>query len=72
MEKYKNLGRDSNVDSYEIGIDFIRVKFNKTAKVYSYSYNKAGRNHVEQMKVLARNGSGLNSYIIRYVKKLYD
>lgn len=72
MEKYKNLGRDSNVESYEIGIDSIRVKFNGTTKVYSYSYRKAGRDHVEQMKVLARNGSGLNSYINRNVKNLYD
>lgn len=72
MEKYKNIGRDSNVESYEIGIDSIRVKFNGTTKVYSYSYRKAGRDHVEQMKVLARNGSGLNSYINRNVKNLYD
>lgn len=72
MEKYKNLGRDSNVESYEIGKDSIRVKFNGTTKVYSYSYRKAGLDHVEQMKVLARNGSGLNSYINRNVKNLYD
>ena len=72
MEKYKNLGRDSNVESYEIGIDFIRVKFNRTTKIYSYSYRRAGRDHVEQMKILERNGSGLNSYINRNVKNLYD
>lgn len=71
MERYRNLGRDSGVVAYEIVSDSIRVKFD-TGAVYSYSYRKAGSGHVEQMKALAQRGMGLNSYINRHVKFLYD
>lgn len=38
-----------------------------------YSYQgKAKSNHVENMKTLARRGSGLNAYINKYVKLLND
>lgn len=72
MESYRNLGGDSGVSAYEIGENYIKVKFHGNYKIYTYSYRKAGRNHVEQMKILARRGSGLNSYINMYVKYLYD
>lgn len=70
MERYRNSGRDSGVSAFEIGSDYILVQFSGTA--YRYSYRKAGQHHVETMKNLARSGSGLNSYINRYVKNLYD
>lgn len=72
MERYKNSGGDSGVSTFEIGSDFITVKFSGTFRTFRYSYRKAGQHHVENMKRLARNGSGLNSYINRYVKNLYD
>lgn len=72
MERYRNSGRDSGISAFEIGPDYILVQFSGTAKTYRYSYRKAGQNHVETMKILARSGSGLNSYINRYVKNLYD
>jgi hypothetical protein len=72
MERYRNSGRDSGVDSFEIGDDYIEVKFTGTFKKYRYSYMRAGRHHVDQMKVLARRGSGLNSYINSNVKFKFD
>jgi hypothetical protein len=72
MERYRNSGGDSGVSAYEIGSDYILVKFSGTARTYSYSYRKAGQNHVENLKRLAQNGSGLNSYINIHVKNLYD
>lgn len=72
MERYRNSGGDSGVSSFEIGADYITVKFSGTIRIYRYSYRKAGQNHVETMKKLARSGRGLNSYINRYVKDLYD
>lgn len=72
MERYRNSGGDSGVSHYEIGADYIDVKFSGTFRTYTYSYRKAGRPHVEQMKILALRGSGLNSYINKYVKYLYD
>lgn len=72
MEIYRNSGGDSGVESFEIGVDSIRVKFKGTLKSYRWSNLQAGRQHVEQMKELARRGSGLNAYINRNVKFKYD
>ena len=72
MAIYRNLGGNSGVSSYEIGSDYIQVKFNGTSRIYNYSYRKAGRTHVENMKSLAQRGSGLNGYINTHVKFLYD
>lgn len=72
MERYRNSGGDSGVSAYEIGTDYILVRFSGTARTYRYSYRKAGQNHVENMKRLAKNGSGLNAYINNHVKFLYD
>jgi len=57
---------------YEIGADYISLKFFGSLRVYKYSYRKAGNYHVENMKKLAQAGKGLNSYVNRYVKRLYD
>ena len=72
MELYMNLNGDSGVHSFEIGDTYIIVKFHGAARLYRYSYLRAGSLHVEQLKELALNGRGLNSYINRHVKKLYD
>ncbi|WP_185218709.1 hypothetical protein [Sphingobacterium mizutaii] len=69
MERYRNSGGDSVVSSFEIGNDYIAKKFLGSIRTYRYSYRKAGQSHVETMKRLAQSGSGLNSYINRYVKK---
>ncbi|MEB2787275.1 hypothetical protein [Algoriphagus persicinus] len=72
MERYKNSGGVSGVSAYEIGSNYIIVKFSGTTRTYRYSYRKAGQKHVENLKRLAQSGSGLNSYINNYVKNLYD
>ncbi len=72
MEKYLNKNRDSGVSHFEIHTDKIIIKFTRTIRTYTYSYSKAGVEHVNKMKILARNGSGLNSYIDLNVRKLYD
>ena len=71
MEMYKDLGRDSGVHSFKVEADSIRVKF-KDGKGYIYSYGATGRMHVEQMKLLAYQGRGLNSYINKNVRKAYQ
>jgi hypothetical protein len=72
MERYRNLSGNSGVIAYNIGPDYIQVQFSSSSRIYTYSYRKAGSVHVENMKQFARNGSGLNSYINRYAKSLYD
>lgn len=71
MEQYLNRNGNSNVAHYQIELDRILVQF-RDGSVYSYSYRKAGQFHVDQMKILAKQGCGLNSYIMRHVRKLYD
>jgi hypothetical protein len=72
MERYRNSSGASGVNSFEIGDDYIRVKFTGTSQTYTYSHRKAGNGHVENMKILAIRGSGLNTYINQHVKFKYD
>nr|WP_275891864.1 hypothetical protein [Acinetobacter pittii] len=72
VERYLDLDGDSGVFAYEIGDTYIRVQFDRTFKIYTYSYRSAGASRVEEMKRLARNGDGLNSYIMRYTKTLFE
>jgi len=71
MERYLNRGGDSGITSYQIEDSRIIVCF-KGGRDYSYSHSRAGQTHVENMKRLALSGSGLNEYINKYVKDLYD
>lgn len=72
MILYNNLGGNSNVECYEISNEYIAVKFYGTEKVYRYSYGSAGKFHVDTMKKLAKQGYGLNSYIMRNVRNSYE
>lgn len=69
MAIYKNVSGSSGVESYEVGTDFIEVKFKAGAfRFYKYTYISAGQAHVEEMKKLAAIGHGLNAYINGRVK----
>ena len=70
MERYLNRRRNSPITYYQIEETAIIVWFG--AKAYTYSYRKAGRMHVENMKELAISGSGLSAYITRNVRNSYD
>ncbi len=70
MERYKNLGGDSDVVAFEIAEDSITVEF-KDGSIYLYTNQSAGSENISEMKRLARAGQGLNSFINRVVKKLY-
>ena len=72
MQQYLNLGGDSGVEGYEIGDDYITVYFARSHKGYKYSYQSAGQTHVERMKQLAKAGNGLNEYINRNTRNLYE
>ncbi|OFZ33311.1 MAG: hypothetical protein A3D92_00130 [Bacteroidetes bacterium RIFCSPHIGHO2_02_FULL_44_7] len=72
MNHYSNRGGNSNVQGYEIGDDFITIYFKKSNKPYTYSYRSASEYHIEKMKKLATEGSGLNSYIMLNVKNDFE
>lgn len=75
MTKYQNNSGESGIVSYQIYEDSITVEFEQNSKnghrFYSYTYTSAGKTNIEEMKKLAIQGSGLNSYINLYVKKDY-
>jgi len=71
MERYRNLDGNSSVAEFDIGSDYIVVKFSD-GKPYRYTYRSAGSNKVEEMKRLAKQGFGLNSYIMRFAKYDYE
>lgn len=70
MQRYANLGGDSNVVAYEIGSDSITVQFGD-GSLYLYNYQATGQANVEHMKKLATDGVGLNSFIGTHVRKKY-
>jgi len=71
MERYGNHSGDSPISGFQAGRTYIDVHF-RGADTYRYSYARPGRDHVEQMKALARQGVGLATYISRYVQHDYE
>ncbi|MFB9241404.1 hypothetical protein IV454_07600 [Massilia antarctica] len=70
MIAYANLSGDSGVRAYRIGARQITVRFAGGAE-YVYTHASAGREHVEAMKLLARAGRGLATYISQHVHDAY-
>lgn len=70
MQPYANVSGKSNVAAYEVGDDWIKVRF-KDGRTYLYTEASAGAGHIYQMKQLAQNGFGLNGYITRQVRYGY-
>jgi len=70
MERYNNKSGKSGISGYEIGDDYILVKF-KTNKVYKYNHAVTGKQNVDKMKNLAISGRGLNSFISKKVRYKY-
>jgi hypothetical protein len=70
MRRYLRLGGDSGVVAYAIHPQSIDVEF-VDGRVYTYSYASADRERIEQMKLLAKAGKGLSTYISKYVHADY-
>jgi hypothetical protein len=70
MPQYANRNGNSGVAAYKIGNDSICVEFSTGAR-YLYTYASAGAANIETMKELAIQGSGLNSFINKVVRKNY-
>ncbi|EJK9928084.1 hypothetical protein ACI5AD_001202 [Cronobacter sakazakii] len=68
MERYQNRGGDSGIVGYEIRDDSIIVQFRDNS-IYLYNLIRPGQVTVDHMKILAKAGQGLNSYINRTVRK---
>jgi hypothetical protein len=62
VKPYRNLSGDSGVVGYEIGRNFIRIRF-KSKEDYRYELGRVGRKHLDAMRKLAESGKGLATYI---------
>ena len=75
MHKYHS-DHDSGVLAYSIEDRSIKILFppDKDGQpfVYTYSYTKPGKKHVEEMKELAVKGSDLATYINKYIREKYE
>ena len=71
MTPYQNLEGHSGVTAYEIKPDSIAVEFNHDA-VYLYTYKSAGKKVIEKMKLLAKTGRGLSTFISQEVRDNFD
>jgi hypothetical protein len=70
LHRYPDHSRRSGVVAYAVRGDGIAVEF-VDGRIYLYNYEVPGRRHVERMKTLAAEGSGLSSYISRHVGKRF-
>ncbi|MBR7990746.1 hypothetical protein KDX04_33435 [Burkholderia cenocepacia] len=71
MERYKNLNGNSNVVTFQVEPDSIRVQF-KGGAIYLYTTKSAGPHIIAQMAKLAKDGHGLNGFINRFARLLYE
>jgi hypothetical protein len=71
LERYLNRSGDSGVTDYELGTDFIRVRF-RGGVTYRYGRVSPGQHHVDRMKACAVAGRGLGTYISQNVRNLYE
>jgi len=72
MKKYLDKTNNSGVESFEITSNSIKVKFKYSDEIYIYSYESAGKIHVENMKNLAVEGIGLSTYISKYASEKFE
>ena len=75
MHKYHS-DHDSGVVAYHIEDRDIKILFppDKDGQpfVYTYSYSRPGKKHVEEMKKLAEKGSDLATYINKNIRERYE
>ncbi|MGF6773043.1 hypothetical protein P3T18_005548 [Paraburkholderia sp. GAS199] len=65
MKRYANLSGDSGVLAYEVGADFVAVRF-KPGVTYWYTEAGVGAKHVGMLARLGQRGQGLGTYISQH------
>lgn len=71
MHPYKTTNPDTGVIAYEISKDSISIKF-RDGSVYLYTNKSAGPAAITEMKILAKKGVGLTTYINQHVREHYE
>lgn len=70
MTPYANSNSSSGIVAYAIEREAIVIEFRHGGR-YRYDYETTGREHVEEMKVLALEGRGLATYINKNVRRRF-
>jgi len=68
---YGNNDHDTGVVAYQPASDSITVKFRENG-YYKYTVKSAGMAAIKQMKALAKQGSGLSTFISQHVHDRYE
>jgi len=71
MQPYQDLSGNAGVSAYEILEKAIILRFADEGS-YLYDYEKPGKRHVEKMKLLAKAGKGLTTYVNQHIRKNYS
>ena len=70
MERYGNVSGNSPISGYALGVHAITVCF-RSGECYVYDGTRPGVEHVQQMQACAIAGTGLATYISRFVRERY-
>jgi len=70
MKRYEDRSGRGGITGFENLSDGIILEF-KYDDQYLYDYLKPGKEHVEQMKILAERGEGLTTYVNQHVRGNY-
>lgn len=70
MRAYGRKGGRSGVVAYDIGPDWIVLRF-VDGGTYRYDHHHPGPYHVAEMQRLAEAGSGLSTYLNQHVRDDY-
>ena len=71
MKPYRGGAGESGVIAYEVGPDWILVRFRRGG-TYRYTARHPGPLHVIEMQRLAEAGDGLNTYFSQHVRDDYE
>jgi len=70
FKAYKDLSGHGGITAYQFVPNGIILQF-KHRELYLYDDSRPGKNHVEQMKALAKKGRGLTTYVNQHVRENY-
>ena len=62
MKPYENHSGQSSVKAYQLYLDAIKIQFTDES-VYLFTNENCGIKQITQLKILAKNGDGLENYI---------
>lgn len=70
LNRYKDISGGGGITGYQFVPNGIILQF-KHKDLYLYDNSKPGENHVQQMKILAKKGKGLTTYVNQHVRENY-